>query len=70
MNNLQYIIAWNIDPNEKAVVSVTEFHGGTARNIIPDPVTLGSVVIATFLLKRCNIKRERKIFVILKGLPF
>ena len=44
VTNLQQIVARNLDPLEKLVISVTTFHGGTANNIIPDTVTLqGSV---------------------------
>lgn len=44
VTNLQHIVARSLDPMEKLVVSVTNFHGGTANNIIPDTVTLqGSV---------------------------
>lgn len=42
--NIQHIIARNIDPLEKAVVSITEFNGGTAKNIIPDSITIGGGV--------------------------
>ena len=35
VTNLQHIAARNIDPTEPVVVSVTQFNGGTATNIIP-----------------------------------
>jgi hippurate hydrolase len=35
VNALQSIVARNIDPLESAVVSITQFHAGTADNIIP-----------------------------------
>lgn len=44
VNNIQHILARNIDPLERAVVSVTEFHGGTAKNIIPDTIKIGGSV--------------------------
>ncbi|WP_257349786.1 M20 family metallopeptidase [Pseudalkalibacillus decolorationis] len=44
VNNLQHIVARNFDPQEKLVVSVTKFHGGTANNVIPDTVKLGGTV--------------------------
>ncbi|MBY0122961.1 amidohydrolase [Bacillus sp. S/N-304-OC-R1] len=44
VNNIQHIMARNIDPLEQAVVSVTEFHGGTAKNIIPDTIKIGGSV--------------------------
>ncbi len=37
---LQTIVSRNTDPLESAVVSVTTFHGGDAKNIIPNSVTL------------------------------
>lgn len=41
---LQQIVARNIAPVEKAVLSVTRINGGTANNIIPDVVTIGGTV--------------------------
>jgi hippurate hydrolase len=35
INHLQSIVARNVDPLESAVVSITQFHAGTADNIIP-----------------------------------
>jgi hippurate hydrolase len=35
INQLQSIVARNVDPLESAVVSITQFHAGTADNIIP-----------------------------------
>lgn len=44
VTNLQHIVARNLDPMEKLVVTVTNFHGGTSNNVIPDTVTLcGSI---------------------------
>lgn len=40
INQLQSIISRNTPPLETAVLSVTEIHGGTAYNIIPDKVTI------------------------------
>ena len=37
---LQTIVARNVNPVDAAVVSVTQFHGGDAYNIIPDTVEL------------------------------
>lgn len=42
--NFQQIVARNIDPIEQAVVSVTQFNGGTATNIIPESATLSGTV--------------------------
>lgn len=41
---MQQIVTRTVDPLEKAVVSVTRIHGGTADNIIPDTVTIGGTV--------------------------
>jgi hippurate hydrolase len=35
VNALQSIVSRNVDPLESAVVSITQFHAGTADNIIP-----------------------------------
>jgi hippurate hydrolase len=35
VNQLQSIVARNVDPLESAVISITQFHAGTADNIIP-----------------------------------
>jgi amidohydrolase len=35
INQLQTIVSRNVDPLESAVVSITQFHAGTADNIIP-----------------------------------
>lgn len=37
---LQHIVARNVDPLDPAVVSVTQFHSGTAFNVIPNTATL------------------------------
>jgi hippurate hydrolase len=41
---LQTVVARNAPPHETLVVSVTEFHGGDAFNIIPDSVDLTGTV--------------------------
>jgi len=41
---LQAIAARNVDPTKTLVISVTQFHGGDAFNVIPDRVTLGGTV--------------------------
>jgi amidohydrolase len=41
---LQSIVARNVDPLESAVISVTQFHGGTAFNIIPERIKLSGTV--------------------------
>jgi hippurate hydrolase len=37
---LQTIVARRVDPLESAVISVTQFHAGTAENVIPDEAML------------------------------
>ena len=44
VNATQSIVARNLNPLESAVVSITQFHGGDANNVIPPSVTLGGTV--------------------------
>lgn len=44
VSNLQHIVSRNIATSEKAVVSVTQIHGGSAQNIIPQSVELNGTV--------------------------
>ncbi|WP_159585607.1 M20 aminoacylase family protein [Chelativorans xinjiangense] len=44
---LQLIVARNVDPLHSAVVSVCEFHAGTALNVIPETASL-TISIRTF----------------------
>ncbi|WP_159886669.1 M20 family metallopeptidase [Paenibacillus puerhi] len=44
VTNLQQIVSRNTDPLERLVLSVTEFHGGTAHNVIPGTAELGGTV--------------------------
>jgi amidohydrolase len=41
---LQQIVSRNIDPLESAVISVCEFHAGTARNVIPQTAELRGTI--------------------------
>ena len=41
---LQSIVSRNVPPLEAAVVSVTQFHGGDAFNVIPQTVELGGTI--------------------------
>jgi hippurate hydrolase len=41
---LQQIVARNVDPLESAVISICEFHAGTARNVIPQTAELRGTV--------------------------
>lgn len=44
VTNLQQIISRKLDVNDKAVISITKFNGGTANNIIPNTVKItGSI---------------------------
>lgn len=40
VTNLQHVVSRNVDPLSQAVVSVTQFIGGTANNVIPGSVEL------------------------------
>ncbi|MBR0826789.1 amidohydrolase [Bradyrhizobium manausense] len=44
VNALQSIVARNVDPLKSAVISVTQFHAGTADNIIPETAVLRGTV--------------------------
>ncbi len=44
VNAAQSIVSRNVDPLDSAVVSITQFHGGDAKNVIPASVTLGGTV--------------------------
>ena len=40
VNQIQSIVSRNVDPLESAVISITQFHAGTADNIIPQTAQL------------------------------
>ena len=42
--DLQQLVSRNVSPVDSAVVSVTMFHAGTARNIIPDTASLAGTL--------------------------
>jgi amidohydrolase len=42
--SLQHVVSRNVDPIKSAVVSVTQIHAGTAKNIIPEAVQLAGTV--------------------------
>lgn len=42
--NLQHLVARGVDPLDSAVVSVTQFHAGTAHNVIPETAELNGTV--------------------------
>jgi len=41
---LQHLVSRNVSPVDSAVISVTMFHAGTARNIIPDVATIAGTL--------------------------
>ena len=41
---LQHIVSRNVDPLDPAVVSITQFHAGTAYNVIPESAQLAGTV--------------------------
>ncbi len=55
---LQTIVSRNADPLEAAVVSITQFHSGSAYNVIPDEAKL-SGTMRTFSDKVRTLTRER-----------
>lgn len=44
VTNLQHIVSRNTDPLDNLVLSVTQFVGGTAYNVIPGSVSIGGTV--------------------------
>ena len=42
--NLQHLVSRGVDPLDSAVVSVTQFHAGTAHNVIPEIAELNGTV--------------------------
>jgi amidohydrolase len=59
---LQQIVARNVDPLESAVISICEFHAGTARNVIPQTVELrGTVRTLTPEVRELVDKRIREV---------
>ena len=63
---LQSIVARNVDPLEKAVISATQIHGGTAFNIIPDSIRISGTVRT--LKKEVNKTLQKKMENILSGI--
>lgn len=47
IQNAQSIVSRSTSPNEAVVMSITEFHGGSAFNIIPDSITLSGCIRTT-----------------------
>ncbi|MEH7350840.1 M20 family metallopeptidase [Gottfriedia acidiceleris] len=44
VTNIQHIVSRKLDPIDTAVISVTQFNGGTAINVIPNSVKIGGSV--------------------------
>lgn len=44
VTNLQHIVSRRVDPLDNVVVSVTQFHAGTAYNVIPQTATLAGTI--------------------------
>jgi len=44
VQSLQSVVGRNVDPLDSAVVSVTQFHGGTADNVIPERIHLDGTI--------------------------
>src|SRR5947209_872919 len=59
---LQSIVARSVDPLESAVISICEFHAGTARNVIPQTATLrGTIRTLTPEVRELVEKRVREV---------
>ena len=66
INSIQTIISRSIEPIDKALISITKIHGGTAYNVIDDQVKLGGT-IRTFKTKTRSYI-EKRIEEIVKGI--
>ena len=66
VNAAQSIVSRNVDPLDSAVVSITEFHGGEAKNVIPPSVTLGGTVRT--LDKEVNVRVRSQLENLLDGI--
>jgi len=44
VTNLQQLVARNVDPLDRVVLSITQFHAGTAHNVIPEVAELTGTV--------------------------
>ena len=63
---LQSITSRNVDGLESVVISVTQFHGGTADNVIPQTVKLSGTVRT--LKKEVQVKVQQRIEEVLAGI--
>ncbi|MGE7882371.1 amidohydrolase [Bacillus sp. NPDC094077] len=66
ITNLQHIVSRNTSAFMQRVVSVTQFHGGTADNIIPNTATLMGTVRS--FNQTLRVEAEEKIEQIVKGI--
>lgn len=55
---VQSIVARNVNPLDAAVVSVTQFHGGDAKNVIPASVQIGGTVRTLQKSVQTRVKAE------------
>jgi hippurate hydrolase len=65
VTQLQSIVARNVDPQDAAVVSITQFHAGTADNIIPQTARLSGT--ARSLSNAARDLLERRVREIAEG---
>ena len=56
VNSAQSIVSRSVNPLDSAVVSITEFHAGDAKNVIPPSITLGGTVRTLDLTVQKKIK--------------
>ncbi len=65
VNQIQSIVSRNVDPLGSAVVSITQFHAGTADNIIPQTATLRGT--ARSLSPAVRDLVEKRLFEVVEG---
>ncbi len=59
-NAVQMILTRNVDPINTAVISITQFHAGTATNVVPETATLNASVRTADAETRSLIQRRLK----------
>jgi hippurate hydrolase len=65
INQIQSIVSRNVDPLESAVVSITQFHAGTADNIIPQTAKLSGT--ARTLVPAVRDLLEKRLHEVVEG---
>ena len=65
INQIQSIVSRNVDPLESAVVSITQFHAGTADNIIPQTAKLSGT--ARTLVPAVRDLVEKRLHEVIEG---